>query len=200
MISPFFKITHSVLACVGYTEELVEDILHCHCSVFDYQYFSLSLFLVSFFSEITHLILHLTYLFHYRLLKNSVMVLFFQLQCTLSITLFHFQVCRAVVRWSYNLQSVPLGVSSICLVPHIGVKILLTMFPMPYFTSLWLFCNYQSVLLKLFIRIFNITILVIFKIPAWYSQYLHYFCLFWFLFLFWLCFYCLFLNLHSNLF
>ena len=42
------------------------------------------------------------------------------------------------------------GKSSVHLTPYVVVTILLTVFPLLYFTSLWLFCNYQFVLLNSF--------------------------------------------------
>ena len=71
--------------------------------------------------------------------------LFFQLQFTFNIIL----VYSIVVRQSYTLQSVPSDISSTHL-SYLVITILLTIFPVLNFTSLWLFCNYHFVLLNLF--------------------------------------------------
>ena len=54
-----------------------------------------------------------------------------------------------VRRW-YNLQSGPPNNFSTRLAPYVVIAILLTIFPMRFFTSSWLFCNSQSVLLHPF--------------------------------------------------
>ena len=50
------------------------------------------------------------------------------------------------VKQSYTLQSVPPDISSTHLTPYIIITVLLNTFPVLYFTSSWLFCNYQFVL------------------------------------------------------
>ena len=61
---------------------------------------------------------------------------------------------RCTTQWSDNhtlYTSVPLNISSTHLAPYrVITKILLTIFFMLYFTSLWLFCNNQFVLLNPF--------------------------------------------------
>ena len=47
------------------------------------------------------------------------------------------------------------SISSPHLAPHTVITILLTVFPMLYFTTLWLFCNYQFVLLNPFTFLFS---------------------------------------------
>ena len=74
----------------------------------------------------------------------------FQLQYIFNIILFSFQVCSTVVRQSHTLQSAPPDTSSTHLVPCTVTTILLTVFPVLYFTSLQLFCNCQFVLLSPF--------------------------------------------------
>ena len=65
--------------------------------------------------------------------------LFFQLKFTFSIILYQLQVHGIVVRKSYTLQSAsPPDISSTQLAPYIVITILLTIFPMLYFTS----CDY----------------------------------------------------------
>ena len=54
------------------------------------------------------------------------------------------------IRRLYNLKSDHPNKSSTHLTPCIVITVLLTIFPMPYFTSPWLFCNWQFVLLDLF--------------------------------------------------
>ena len=48
----------------------------------------------------------------------------------------------------YTLQSDHPDISRTHLTPYIVITIILTIFPMLYFTSPWLFCNYQFVLLS----------------------------------------------------
>lgn len=60
-----------------------------------------------------------------------------------------FQMHSKVLRKSCTLQSGPPSSSSTQLTPYI-VMILLNMFPMLPFISMWLFCNYQFVLLNPF--------------------------------------------------
>ena len=55
-----------------------------------------------------------------------------------------------VIRQLYKLPSVPSDNSSTPLAPCIVITILLTVFPVLYFISLRLFCNYQFVLLNSF--------------------------------------------------
>ena len=57
-------------------------------------------------------------------------------------------MCSIVFRQSYTLQSVPPDISSTYLAPHIVIPILLTVFPMLYFISLWLFCTNLYFLFK----------------------------------------------------
>ena len=63
----------------------------------------------------------------------------FQLQFNFHSILFRFQVYSIVVRQSCTSQQVPPEISSAHLAPHIVITVLLTVSPMPYFTSLWLF-------------------------------------------------------------
>ena len=51
-----------------------------------------------------------------------------------------------MIRHLYNLRSDHLDKSRTHLTPHKVIKILLTIFPVLYFTSPWLFCNYHPVL------------------------------------------------------
>ena len=74
----------------------------------------------------------------------------FQLQFTFDIILHQFPGDSITVRKSYTLQSVPLNTSSTHLAPHVIITMLLAVFPMRKFTSLWLFCTYQFVLLSPF--------------------------------------------------
>ena len=55
-----------------------------------------------------------------------------------------------VVRQLYTLQSGPPDTSSIHLAPYTVTTVLLTVFPVLSFTSLWLFYNYQFILLNPF--------------------------------------------------
>ena len=71
------------------------------------------------------------------------------LNCSLHSVLLciSFRCTGIVVRQSYALQSGPSCISSTHLKPYILIStILLTLFPMLYFTSLWLFYHYQFVL------------------------------------------------------
>ena len=55
-----------------------------------------------------------------------------------------------VVRQPYTLKSGPPDISSAHLAPYVVITILLTVFPMQYFTSLRQYSNYQFVLLIAF--------------------------------------------------
>ena len=55
-----------------------------------------------------------------------------------------------MVRDLHNLRSDPSNNSNTHLAPYIIITILLTLLPMLYFIFLWLFCNYQFVLLNPF--------------------------------------------------
>ena len=74
----------------------------------------------------------------------------FLLQLIFNIILYQFQVYSIVVRQLYNLQSDPPDISSTHLAPCIVITTLLIIFSMLYFTPLYLFCNYQFVLLNPF--------------------------------------------------
>ena len=65
----------------------------------------------------------------------SLLFNFFQLQFTFNIILYQFQVYSIVVRQSYTFQSGPLDISSNYLALYLISTILLTIFPMLYFTS-----------------------------------------------------------------
>ena len=55
-----------------------------------------------------------------------------------------------MVRQSYAFQNVPPNISSTHLAPYGLITTELTIFPIRYSTSPWLFCNYQPVLLNPF--------------------------------------------------
>ena len=55
-----------------------------------------------------------------------------------------------VVKQSYTLHSDPLHISSTPLAPYVVITVFLTMFPVLYFTSPWIRCDYQSVLFNPF--------------------------------------------------
>ena len=77
--------------------------------------------------------------------------------------------------------------SSAHLAPYIVIIILLTAFLMLYFTSLWLFCNYQFILLNLLTFFTQSTKLPFIWQPSIYSLYL------------WICFYFVFKIPHSKI-
>ena len=61
----------------------------------------------------------------------------------LSITV-DIQYCisfRCITKWFYNYVTYKVGNSSTDLAPYVVIITLLTIFPMLYFTSPWLFCN-----------------------------------------------------------
>lgn len=59
-----------------------------------------------------------------------------------------------MTRKSYTLQSASPDISSIHTAPHTVITMILTIFPVRYFTSPRLFCNCQSVLLNPFRSVF----------------------------------------------
>ena len=65
--------------------------------------------------------------------------------------MYQFQEGSIMVRQSCTLQSVPPNISSTHLALYIVITVVLTLFPLLYFTSLWLFCNCQFVLFNPFI-------------------------------------------------
>ena len=82
--------------------------------------------------------------------KSLFFYFIFQLHFTFNIILHVFQLYSIVVRQLDALQSGALQVSSTRLALYIVITMLLTVFPVPYFMSPWVFCDYQFVFLNPF--------------------------------------------------
>ena len=75
---------------------------------------------------------------------------FLKLQFTFNNILYWFQMNSIVPRQSSAFQSVPPDTPSTHQARYLVTTTLLTLFPVLCFTCLWLFCNYQFVLINLF--------------------------------------------------